>query len=522
MFRFKETLPLTVKCSYEGRSKRVYLQTVADMCYGTLKRKVEETVVLSAAVPFIIRYLDDESKEYCTIADDQELHEAVKYFSSGFDDLPVSSNASTQSGRSRSSKKVGLEVEIVRDCDVSLSDSGSLASLEEYRERNLSNRSLTFPDRGEPEDDCVTVSSRNPQSEASLRPSAATRRGNSWLRLPRLASKSSKLTRNTERASSRNSSTYEESRPTTSQDNLLSVFERLKLEEDGPTPGVQPSVADDRRVAWVQEQQRQKLMPWAVNRSSEGDDEASSLDLGSQLDGDFELERASSGRYYYSYTSSQAYDDDGTQISGLPEALRARPSSMQLDWLADQQAGPSYRRPTHVQSAPSFYTASTDTLTQSRPPEDILTDCSKCHNLLDTFRYVCVICGPKTPLQHIPDGGKDSQIPTSFNYPPPQRRVLSDPPLSCTRIRLGYSRGAQSRWVTYKNLSRTWLFRIQTIQMMVMNYVIPVSVPMVSITPSKPRFRRDHPRVPIVHTLVRGTRQGRAPPQARGSLGMRM
>lgn len=112
---------------------------------------------------FSIAYKDDDG-EITDIASESDLTEAIQYFQNGVDDLPVSSAQSILSGRSFGGRKITLRVIVAVDYDgPSLSDTSSLASMDEYKNRNDSNLSLTFPVpvRSEPDDDSVTVSSRD-------------------------------------------------------------------------------------------------------------------------------------------------------------------------------------------------------------------------------------------------------------------------------------------------------------------------------------------------------------------------
>ena len=112
---------------------------------------------------FSIAYKDDDG-EITDIASESDLTEAIQYFQNGVDDLPVSSAASILSGRSFGGRKITLRVIVTVDYDgPSLSDTSSLVSLDEYKDRNNSDLSLTYsgPVNSEPEDDTVTVSSRD-------------------------------------------------------------------------------------------------------------------------------------------------------------------------------------------------------------------------------------------------------------------------------------------------------------------------------------------------------------------------
>lgn len=139
--------------------------------------QVEQSFALSA-FSFSIAYKDDDG-EVTDITTDVDLTEAIHYFQAGVDDIPVSSAQSILSGRSFGNRKITLRVDITVDYDgPSLSDTSSLVSLEEYRNRNGSESSLSFDSsvRIEPEDDSVTVSSRDTGiivGNGDLKPSAS-------------------------------------------------------------------------------------------------------------------------------------------------------------------------------------------------------------------------------------------------------------------------------------------------------------------------------------------------------------
>ena len=97
------------------------------------------------------------------ITTEADLTEAIQYFQT--DDPPVSSAASILSGRSFGIRKITLRLNVTVDFDGRLSDTSSLASMDEYRDRdgNGSELSLSFSSAVdvEQEDDSVTVSSRD-------------------------------------------------------------------------------------------------------------------------------------------------------------------------------------------------------------------------------------------------------------------------------------------------------------------------------------------------------------------------
>ena len=115
------------------------------------------------ATPFAITYTDDDG-EVTDICTDSDLTEAIRYFSPVHEERPISSSSSILSGPSLTRGKITLRVRISVEYDgPSLSDTSSLVSLDEYKNRNGSEYSLSLgaAPQGEPDDDSVTVSSKD-------------------------------------------------------------------------------------------------------------------------------------------------------------------------------------------------------------------------------------------------------------------------------------------------------------------------------------------------------------------------
>lgn len=305
----------------------------------------------------MISYKDDDG-EVTDISTESDLTEAIQYFQAGSDDPPLSSAASILSGRSFGSKRrITLRVHITVDYDgPSLSDTSSLASLEEYKGRNKSNGELSWPEvgsTGEVEDDRSHTAS---PFERVLSLSARDR-GAAWLR----------------------------------DQNARTIKAML-----GATP--EPSESDSRSVSISEEQHSQENI--------DGD-----LALQRDPRGKY--------YYSYTGGSASTHDsgyEDGYSIkdenepSASSSSGHVRPNSMQLSWLASQQkvhdedlarssatsTSSSEKIPFTI--PPDIRSEVLQFLPPVAPPPGTLTTCSECGVLLDAIRYVCAMCGEKEPV----------------------------------------------------------------------------------------------------------------------------
>lgn len=309
----------------------------------------------------------------------------------------------------------------------SLSDTSSLISLEEYKNRNGSQQSFSF---GTPsvdlDDDSITVSSRDtggaesrvssglgrsrPQPNGSLGSSSNSLQTSSWLSVshPTTTTPSSPLSRGGPPPSSDQKSTT--LNPFSDENELAAadrypedpsaVFERLKFQEelgdDRSSVDVESLARNSRGAAWLKDQNERTIrsMLGALPEPSVSDRSSLALPPQEQLvGGDLALERDPRGRYYYSYTSagsstSQTHDSGyderlSGQFSQLNHGMRPRPSSMHLNWLAAQQIkSKDVRRPKPSISVPSFHTHHSDPL-PSR--EHVLTNGGVDKELLQLF-----------------------------------------------------------------------------------------------------------------------------------------
>lgn len=338
------------------------------------------------ATSYVIAYKDDDG-EITDITTESDLTEAIQYFQAGSDDPPLSSAASILSGRSFGSRRITLRVHITVDYDgPSLSDTSSLASMEEYKGRNRSEGELSWSvGGGEVDDDSVTVSSRDtnwrfakgstvhpitPRSEDlvnqdsfSIPENSVAGRSASQRDLTAVEDQ----TMHDEGPFADNHQFFTEERV---PEDPVVAFERLKLQEhpDASASDMAPShrscsptpidialarSAQDRGAAWLRDQNARtiKAMLGATPEPSESDSRSISLTYSDEhipsnnMDGDLALERDPRGKYYYSYagasstTHDSGYEDnlsvkyDADPFNGSPP----RPNSMQLTWIASQQ-----------------------------------------------------------------------------------------------------------------------------------------------------------------------------------------
>lgn len=287
------------------------------------------------------------------------MTEAIQYFQAGSDDPPTSSAASILSGRSFGSRKITLRVHITVDYDgPSLSDTSSLASMDEYKGRNSSQLSFSFSPATsvDLDDDSVTVSSRDtggpsrsdaPHSGVSeTLEKCRDNDAHSWdsqsswslvqsAGSPDISGRSgptqhtSETAGRTQKGGDPFTDKYAPSSTSRYPEDPSAVFERLKLQEAANEHASHPelvrsmSSGEDRGAAWLRDQNARtiKSMLGALPEPSESDGVSLSIEQGSQSDqlgGDLALHRDPRGKYYYSYTSasSSAPRSDGEHLEG--------------------------------------------------------------------------------------------------------------------------------------------------------------------------------------------------------------
>lgn len=489
--------PLIVKCTFDKWHKRITFSSARNCSYDLLRHKVSalpyryspltcekkvEQCFSLYATSYAIAYKDDDG-EITNITTETDLTEAIQYFQAG-DDAPLSSAASILSGRSFGQRKVTLRVNITVDYDgPSLSDTSSLVSLDDYRNRNGSQQSFSF---GAPsvdlDDDSVTVSSKD-QGTSSLVNSRASHSSSTFSGPRRGVNGSSHDTFSIDIApasgmddsdvSKRDATAHDpfadEGELSASErypEDPFAVFERLKLQEalgdDSSSVDFESLAANDRGAAWLRDQNERTIrsMLGALPEPSIPDSQSLSLDSQDELGGDLALERDPRGKYYYTYTSGSASqthgsgDDEGhdPDEEGAAEGIQVakpRPTSMHLNWLAAQQVDSVENRRPHPST--SFYTHNSDPLptpghplansgidkeflpylSMTAPPPEILTDCSHCGVHLDAIRYVCSTCGEKSPMS---ESFVDPEE-TVYSYPP--RQPLSSGASSSSQTYVG-------------------------------------------------------------------------------------
>ncbi|KAF9221473.1 hypothetical protein BS17DRAFT_785470 [Gyrodon lividus] len=380
--------PLVVKCTFDRWNKRISFASARNCSYDLLRNKIEQCFSLYAT-PYVIAYKDDDG-EVTDITTESDLTEAIQYFQAGSDDPPISSAASILSGRSFGSKRITLRVHITVDYDgPSLSDTSSLASLEEYKGRNRSCGDLSWPGSvgvgaaSDLDDDSVTVSSRDTSGRyengkvhpaATSRPPRRDRCGEDMdsFTIPEEDGRCPAplddpvMDKRTYHAEGPLSDRYQTSVTERYSENPEAVFEMLKLQEEAealsdpnrphaasPFEHALSLSAQDRGAAWLRDQNARiiKVMLGATPEPSESDSHSLSMSYSEgrhsreDMDGDLALQRDPRGKYYYSYTggSSATHDsgyEDGFSIKDENEPWASsgyRPNSMQLTWLASQQ-----------------------------------------------------------------------------------------------------------------------------------------------------------------------------------------
>ncbi|TFK26189.1 hypothetical protein FA15DRAFT_637969 [Coprinopsis marcescibilis] len=464
--------PLTVKCTFDKAPKKISFNSARNCSYHVLKEKVEKCFSLRSS---IISWKDDDG-ETTHIVSDLDLAEAIQYFCSG-DDAPMSSAASILSGRSFGPRKITLRVTVTVDYDgPSLSDTSSLASIEEFRSRNGSKRSILFnPQPKELDDDSMTVSSRDQigSSAGSTRSRSNPTSGSSYQFVGSSPTihQQSKTAGSSWKTSSSSQSSFSLADPTshhgsTRSDDVNSalqrypanpsnVFAQLKLQEElGDANSDWGSIrGEDRGARWLRDQKNRAIRTMLGALPEPSVSEESSLF--DSLSGDLSLERNnSSGRYYYTYKtisgSSQmhasAVDDDGfPSMQEVDEILssngkapmKPRPTSRHLNWLVQQQHEAAENRKLQSSashsSLPKLYMSSPAPDLDNNyqpythlisPPREILTDCSLCGTMLDSIRYVCSTCGEKPSIGARGPSSSHSSPHSPHSYPP---RPLNSP-----------------------------------------------------------------------------------------------
>ncbi|RXW23967.1 hypothetical protein EST38_g1863 [Candolleomyces aberdarensis] len=472
--------PLVVKCTFDKSHKKITFSSSQNCSFELLKHKIEQCFALSAAT-YAVSWKDDDG-ETTSIVTEDDLSEAICYFGSGDD--ASGSILSGFSGRSFGRKAVTLRVTISIDYDgPSLSDTSSLASLEEFRSRNGSRRSFSFTAGSvELDDDSVTVSSRDHLGSASstasndyrLRPSSP----------PEDLTKPSPTLRNTPHSdgsyvgvsNGHGHSDFSFSdlgadvRSASDQNDDLSaamerypadpsaVFARLKIREtlgDDQSDWDDASVEEDRGARWLREQKER-----AIRTKLGVEPEPSISDDDSYACRSLSLEMNNNGQYYYNYNASsgsqsQADPFEDRSLESISEEdytpspskriEKPRATSMHLNWLAAQHLEmEEHRRLQTSASQTSLGSGSSGSpkvalqddgpiidkefkyYNLPAPPEEIVTGCSNCGVSLESMRYVCSTCGENPPVSRTKGKKKDHDC--GLHYPPSPRPSCGSSP----------------------------------------------------------------------------------------------
>lgn len=370
----------------------------------------------------------------------------------------MSSNLSILSGRSGSSRKVTLRLTIIVENELSLSDTASMISVDEYVQDTSDSPSLTNNHLHELEDDAVTVSSRDTGSHQLLRsapmpnlrslspvPSDDSRSPRSLGQAASIRSSSQIRSTNgnlSERVSRNHSSSGEGSKTLHASEGgspPANVFDRLKqLELNDNEHGETKRLSQTSLGAqWLRDQNVRTIVFGGITEPSVSDESEyiPRTDDPGDLNGDLALQQDEHGKYYYEYTSSGAshFSPEDAEITSIAESSlgdvvshQGEPSPLSLTWIANQRANAKVKSninlPTknpiitttpavpnpfldgdasqHFVIDPDIPPEVLEFVPEHRfplsPPEQV-TNCSSCGIMLDSFRYVCTTCGELEP-----------------------------------------------------------------------------------------------------------------------------
>lgn len=470
--------PLLVKCAFDGWNKRISFASARNCSYDLLRERIEQCFSLSAT-PYVISYRDDDG-EVTDITTESDLTEAIQYFQAGSDDPPPSSAASILSGRSFGSKRITLRVQITVDYDgPSLSDSSSLASLDEYKGRNASNSELSWVGvsgaggGGEFEDDTVTVSSRDNNGrcgngtahQAGDVPAQHTRQAElnslSFSIPEEVGDEGPFSDYHVVRAPSSLANKADTPETKDIQAQVEAYPDRLPSRVRSPFHDALNLSVQDRGAAWLRDQNARTIRAMLGTSPEPSDGDCRSISLSpsdgqfpeGSMGGDLALQRDRRGRYYYSYTGGgsttqdSGYEDgfsckDGHEPSSGSSSGQVRPTSMQLSWLASQQKLPDeqsiggFSSECHSYNTADIPPELLPFVVPASPPPGSLTTCSECGVLLDAIRYVCAMCGEKEPASCSSSSSssgkyKERDMHPVYTYPPPAHLT---PPIASSSL----------------------------------------------------------------------------------------
>ncbi|KAF5377789.1 hypothetical protein D9757_008077 [Collybiopsis confluens] len=423
---------LTVRCKYNGKEKKISFSSAQTCLYNNLRHKIELCFSLSN---FIIYYKDDNN-EANPIQSEEELTSAIDWFAM----MEDSSTSSASSIFSLSgSKKIYVHVDIEVDyAGPSLSDSGSIASVDDYQPRSEQSFRLSA---GEIDDDAVTVSSSGTRGAPFSTRDRSRRNLPLPPRAPLLSATSASISLNAPSETGgpplgQHQNPFDDRYQEPAPDR---VWERLRQaeEEDSTSTSYDPITSNQIGTDWLREQNERAnrsrgflQMPNSSSDLSEMDDQVGDLSL------NLSLSRGPSGRFYY------IYEPDSSAVSNSQELVegsvfnpsieggingKPRPTSRQLNWVAAQQEAVAAHNslPHTHHSDSSLETLIPPEILQEFPPnppgDEDLSSCSNCRKLLDYMKYVCYTCGEKPPGSFLqsPSSSKDGdESEPHFTYPP--------------------------------------------------------------------------------------------------------
>ncbi|KAF9519501.1 hypothetical protein BS47DRAFT_1379288 [Hydnum rufescens UP504] len=497
--------PLVVKCAFDRSLRRITFASAKHCSFNLLRTRVEQCFALSAS-SFTMSYQDDDG-ETTDIISEHDLTEAIQYFQAGGDDHGASGGSVFSGYSGRVSRKITLRITVMVEYDgPSLSDTASLVSLEDYPRRDANSQNPAddsfshFSSTNELEDDMVTISSHDPAFGPSPKnvPHSVSRS------LADISLKSSihpshepprivippEDTQTDVQDQSILSGTLSgtESPPPISSDNPSTtptkvassslIFERLKLAEAQSSP--QNLHSSERGAKWLREQNDRAIRTMmgtlpepsdAASSSAASENYQGSLALSSTgnpehgderdplpTSGGLALQQDTRGKYYYTYTSDASSRTEGESDGpDRPESMSysaddewqpipgpSRPNSNRYPPSMSDPFGTDHDRPSESNSdlSPELLQAILQSEAHNGPP--VVTECSCCGDILDSFRYVCSTCGEKkaktrdeislarslsfsdaenvsgdgnSALPSIREPGAEAQAPSSINAP---------------------------------------------------------------------------------------------------------
>jgi hypothetical protein len=434
-------------------------------------------------------YQDDDG-ETTDIHSDHDLTEAIQYFHAGADDN-ASANGSILSGYSgRVSRKITLRIRVAVEYDgPSLSDTGSLVSLEDYPKHGHGSISLSDPDPydafplQEPDDDAVTISSHdtsglqvNGGARLNQRDLSNRFSESFSIKEEEISLSESNLSTPNDHSGSQSTPFLTADTPPTSKGQVSytasrkpssatvnggpepepdGVFERLRKFDSDPFGASQQSLpldANERGAQWLRDQTDRaawhsfttptpsSMTDHRVLHLTASDSESAGS---SSMSGDLELQKDDKGKYYYKFTtessshlgSERDQSPRAAETALVPDEYRgdprgisreAQPAEIETFGAGSSTGAGLIKRVSQVSHmtesgesssssglrtrgarsnrlgkvaeagdiSPELLQAILESESQSGP--QLVTDCSSCGDILESFRYVCTTCGEKT------------------------------------------------------------------------------------------------------------------------------